>query len=45
MQNFSVLPTNKMMEIGNERIRSIPGEAKNTLVEEGFSALSFRNSC
>jgi AcrR family transcriptional regulator len=43
MQNFSVLHTNKVTEKGNERIRSILEEAKNTLVEEGFSALSFRN--
>ena len=43
MQNFSVLHTNKVTEKGNERIRSILEEAKNALVEEGFSALSFRN--
>src|ERR1700751_3825908 len=43
MQNFSVIPTNKITEKGNERIRSILEEAKNTLVEGGFPALSFRN--
>jgi AcrR family transcriptional regulator len=43
MQHFSVLSTNKVTEKGNERIRAILEEAKNTLVEEGFSALSFRN--
>jgi AcrR family transcriptional regulator len=43
MQHFSVLSTSKVTEKGNERIRAILEEAKNTLVEEGFSALSFRN--
>jgi AcrR family transcriptional regulator len=43
MRNSSVVPTNKVTEKGNERIRSILEEAKNTLVEEGFSALSYRN--
>jgi AcrR family transcriptional regulator len=43
MQNVSALSTNKITEKGNERIRNILEEAKNTLVEEGFSALSYRN--
>jgi hypothetical protein len=38
MQNFSVLSANKVTDKGNERIRAILEEAKNTLVEGGFSA-------
>jgi hypothetical protein len=46
MHTFSPTPacaTEKAAtEKGNERIRSILEEAKNALVEEGFSGLSFR---
>ena len=37
------LTVNKPTEKGSERIRVILEEAKNTLVEEGFSGLSFRS--
>src|SRR6476660_10588345 len=36
------LQTPKFTEKGSERIRIILEEAKNTLVDEGFSKLSFR---
>jgi AcrR family transcriptional regulator len=47
MHTFSPSPTSGTAEKGatekgNERIRSILEEAKNALVEEGFSGLSFR---
>src|SRR5262245_20131761 len=47
MHTFSPSPTSaitekRATEKGNERIRSILEEAKNALVEEGFSGLSFR---
>jgi DNA-binding transcriptional regulator YbjK len=47
MQTFSTPTTSGVTEKGatekgNERIRSIIEEAKNALVEEGFSGLSFR---
>ena len=43
MHNFQSPTANKVSEKGTERIRSILEEAKNTLVDEGFSGLSFRN--
>jgi AcrR family transcriptional regulator len=43
MHNLSVLAPSKVTDKGNERIRLILEEAKNTLVLDGFSALSFRN--
>ena len=43
MANFQLFNTNKFTEKGSERIRMILEEAKNTLVDEGFSGLSFRN--
>ena len=46
MHTFSPSPSavteKRATEKGNERIRSILEEAKNALVEEGFSGLSFR---
>jgi AcrR family transcriptional regulator len=47
MHTFSPSPTSaitekRATEKGNERIRSILEQAKNALVEEGFSGLSFR---
>jgi AcrR family transcriptional regulator len=42
MQPLSTPATSGATEKGSERIRSIPEEAKNALVEEGFSGLSFR---
>jgi len=42
MANLQSLPTNKFTDKGSERIRIILEEAKNTLVDEGFSGLSFR---
>jgi AcrR family transcriptional regulator len=41
LQQF--LTVNKLTEKGSERIHVILEEAKNTLVDEGFSGLSFRN--
>jgi AcrR family transcriptional regulator len=41
LQHF--LAVNGLTEKGSERIRVILEEAKNTLVDEGFSGLSFRN--
>ena len=41
LQQF--VTVNKLTEKGTERIRVILEEAKNTLVDEGFSGLSFRN--
>jgi AcrR family transcriptional regulator len=41
LQQF--LTVNKLTEKGSERIRVILEEAKNILVDEGFSGLSFRN--
>jgi AcrR family transcriptional regulator len=38
-----LLAANGLTEKGSERIRLILEEAKNTLVDEGFSGLSFRN--
>jgi AcrR family transcriptional regulator len=43
MHNFQFLTTSKVTEKGTERIRLILEEAKNTLVDEGFAGLSFRN--
>jgi AcrR family transcriptional regulator len=43
MHNLQFPATNKVTEKGTERIRLILEEAKNTLVDEGFSGLSFRN--
>ena len=42
MANLQSIAPNKFTEKGTERIRLILEEAKNTLVEEGFSGLSFR---
>jgi AcrR family transcriptional regulator len=42
MANLQSLPTNRFTDKGSERIRIILEEAKNTLVDEGFSGLSFR---
>jgi AcrR family transcriptional regulator len=42
MRNVQFLTANKVTEKGTERIRLILEEAKNTLVDEGFSGLSFR---
>jgi AcrR family transcriptional regulator len=42
MHNVQFLTANKVTEKGTERIRLILEEAKNTLVDEGFSGLSFR---
>jgi AcrR family transcriptional regulator len=42
MHNIQFLTANKVTEKGTERIRLILEEAKNTLVDEGFSGLSFR---
>jgi AcrR family transcriptional regulator len=42
MHTFSPPAASGATEKGNERIRSILEEAKNALVEEGFSGLSFR---
>jgi AcrR family transcriptional regulator len=42
MANLQSLPTNKFTDKGSERVRIILEEAKNTLVDEGFSGLSFR---
>ena len=42
MHTFLSPATTGATEKGNERIRSILEEAKNALVEEGFSGLSFR---
>ena len=41
LQQF--VTVNKLTEKGTERFRIILEEAKNTLVDEGFSGLSFRN--
>ena len=43
MANLQLLTANKFTEMGSDRIRVILEEAKNTLVDEGFSELSFRN--
>src|SRR5271166_5962755 len=43
MDTYSLITTNAVTEKGNERIRTILEEAKNTLVNEGFAGLSFRN--
>jgi AcrR family transcriptional regulator len=43
MANVQLLAASKFTEKGSERIRIILEEAKNTLVDEGFSGLSFRN--
>jgi AcrR family transcriptional regulator len=43
MANLQSLTANKFTEKGSDRIRVILEEAKNTLVDEGFSELSFRN--
>jgi hypothetical protein len=43
MTNLQLLTTDKFTEKGGERIRIILEEAKNTLVDEGFSGLSFRS--
>ena len=37
MPNLQSLPMNKFTDKGSERIRIILEEAKNTLVDEGFS--------
>jgi AcrR family transcriptional regulator len=43
MANFQLFNTSKFTEKGSERVRIILEEGKNTLVDEGFSGLSFRN--
>jgi AcrR family transcriptional regulator len=43
MANFQLFNTSKFTEKGSERVRMILEEGKNTLVDEGFSGLSFRN--
>jgi AcrR family transcriptional regulator len=43
MANLQFHTPNNFTEKGSERIRIILEEAKNTLVDEGFSGLSFRN--
>jgi AcrR family transcriptional regulator len=43
MTNLQLLTADKFTEKGGERIRIILEEAKNTLVDEGFSGLSFRS--
>ena len=43
MANLQFQTPNSFTEKGSERIRIILEEAKNTLVDEGFSGLSFRN--
>jgi AcrR family transcriptional regulator len=43
MANLQLLTAEKFTEKGGERIRIILEEAKNTLVDEGFSGLSFRS--
>jgi AcrR family transcriptional regulator len=43
MANFQLFNTSKFTEKGSERVRIILEEAKNTLVDEGFSGLSFRS--
>jgi AcrR family transcriptional regulator len=43
MANFQAVNTSKFTEKGSERVRIILEEGKNTLVDEGFSGLSFRN--
>src|SRR6516162_5476846 len=43
MANLQLGNTNKFTEKGSERVRIILEEAKNTLVDEGFSRLSFRS--
>ena len=42
MASLQFYNTNKFTEKGSERIRLILEEAKNTLVDDGFSKLSFR---
>jgi len=43
MANLQLFNANKFTEKGSERVRIILEEAKNTLVYEGFSGLSFRS--